>query len=89
MGGRADRQGVAVIGAEARSGVELQLRPGRVDEVVEGDEVLAAGFSRSGELDLHLGVRRVAPSLGVEGDGLRLVEDDALLLVDRCEREEH
>ena len=86
--GRADRPRVA-IGAEPGRRTEVELRPGGVDEVVVlevGDLALAG---RIGVAHRHVRARQLGAALAVQLDRERLVELDALALVDGCERERH
>ena len=86
--GRADRQRVPVR-PQARGGGEVQLGPGRVDQVVVTDPDLLAGPAWKGGDDVHRGLPAVALSLRPDRDRPGLMERDALAPVHRRQRERH
>ena len=84
----AHRVGVAV-GSESGSGTEVELRAGRVDQVVVVQLAVFAGTGRVGIGDLDVGPWPPWPALRVDRRRQRLMELDPLALVDRSELEGH
>jgi hypothetical protein len=77
------------VGTQAGCRAEVELGPRRVDEVVVLDALCLAGPRGVGVDDVDEALRGRGIALGVQGDGLGLTEVDAVLVVDRPERERH